>query len=84
MKRVSQIIFEAAFQHLAIKNVQNKKRHDVVCPAHTMPTGVSLLAYRQTSPGNMTESVIWGINTMMSLGQQADIKTNTDNTSGKP
>lgn len=63
----SEIIFEAAFQNLATKKIQNKKRHDVLCPVHAVPTGVSLLAYRQTSPGNMTQSVIWGINTMMSL-----------------
>ena len=34
------------------------------------PQGVSLLAYRQTSPGNVTQfstAVIRGINTMMSL-----------------
>lgn len=63
VKSVSEIIFEAAFQNLA-------QRHDVSCPAQTMPTGVSLLAYRQTSPGNMTQfstAVIQGINIMMSL-----------------
>lgn len=50
------------------------------------PQGVSLLAYRQTSPGNVTQfstAVIRGINTMMSLWQQVDIKTNTDYSSGK-
>lgn len=82
-KCVSELIFEEAFLILVIK----KKVNDVFCPAHTMPRGVSSLAYHQTSPGNMTQfstAVIWGIDTMMSLWQHLEIKTNTDNAPGKP
>jgi len=63
---VLEIVFEKALQKPAMKKI----RHDVSYPAHTMPTGVSSLAYRQTSPGNMTQipmAVIRAINTMMSL-----------------
>lgn len=55
------------------------------CP-YNAHRGFPCWAYRQTSPGNMTQfsaAVIWGIDTMMSLWQQVGIKTNNDNTSGK-
>lgn len=62
LKSVSEIKFEAAFQNLAIKNKKRKEKSDtkwyiLPCP-YTMPMGVSLLAYRETSPGNMTQCSI--------------------------
>lgn len=69
-----------------MKMVTNQKRCDVFYPARMGPTGVSLMAFSQNSPGNMIQfpvTVIQGINTMMSPREEVNSKDNGDNTSGK-